>query len=302
MYPPFFTVIEQVHVEPLATLCLTLAILFIVRAFRGRGRDHLWAGFALGVLALSRVEYGYALAACFVIACLSMVWTRRSSAAVTARRCVLGTGVGLLLCVPWLTYTYSLTHKVFYWGNAGGLSLYWMAVPGNLGDWHSDTGFTVATLAPDRPFLTRLQSLPPLAQDTRLQSVAIKDIKRDPKHYLSNVLNNLDRLVFNSPYTATQEKARTLLYALPNAILLGLLTISSLIAVRCRRRIRNEQPEFVPIAALTVIAFLVHVPVAAYARFVIPLIPALLWLTIAVIAPSVQLRSRSRATPSAIPV
>jgi hypothetical protein len=73
-----------------------------------------------------------------------------------------------------------------------------------------------------------------------------------------------------------------MLYAVPNAILLGALVLACLIAVRTRRRLGAE---LVPIAVLLVLAFVVHVPVAAYARFVVPLVPAAAWLIFAVVAP-----------------
>src|SRR5579871_2246859 len=142
LYLPFFTVIGDIYVEPLATLCLTLAVFFLVRGGR---LDHCWAGVALAALALGRVEYGYVLAAALLLSGAWLVVLRRSPA---ARRATIAAAVALLLCTPWLGYTYSLTHKPFYWGNSGGDSLYWMSAPGNLGDWHSGTEvFTLPQLA-----------------------------------------------------------------------------------------------------------------------------------------------------------
>lgn len=48
-------------------------------------------------------------------------------------------GLALLICSPYLVYTYALTGKIFYWGNSGGLSLYWMSSPHpqEFGDWHN---------------------------------------------------------------------------------------------------------------------------------------------------------------------
>ena len=123
----------MIRVEPLATLCFTLAAFFMVRSFRGGQRDHVWAGVALAALALSRVEYGYVLLAALL---LSGVWLLVSRRAPMARRSVTALLVALLLCTPWLLYTYSLTSRPFYWGNSGGLSLYWMSAPENLGDYH----------------------------------------------------------------------------------------------------------------------------------------------------------------------
>jgi 4-amino-4-deoxy-L-arabinose transferase-like glycosyltransferase len=295
LYLPFFTVIGDIYVEPLATLCFTLVVFFTVRSVRGGGRDHLWAGVALAVLALSRVEYGYVLLALLV---LSGVWLIASRRSPLARRSTLAAAVALLLCAPWLAYTYSLTSKPFYWGNSGGLSLYWMTAPGNLGDWHSGKEvFAIPQLAADRPLFTTLEHLKPLDQDEKLQHVAFRNIRDDPVHYLGNVANNVDRLLFNFPYSYTtrsplsftREKASSIVYAVPNALLLGLLAVALVAGVRMRRRLG---PEILPIAVLVVLGFAVHVPLAAYARFVTPLVPAAVLLVIATLS-----AARSDATP-----
>ncbi len=288
LYLPFFTVIGDIYVEPLATLCLTLAVFFMVRSFRGGRHDHLWAGMALALLALSRVEYGYVLLAALV---LSGVWLLASRRSPMARRNTIAAAVALVLCTPWLGYTYSLTSKPFYWGNSGGLSLYWMSAPGNLGDWHSGTEVsTVPQLAADRPLFTELRRLKPADQDERLQHVAFRNMRNDPLHYLANIGNNVGRLLFNTPYSFgaakaplsfTREKNGAVIYAVPNALLLGLLAIALVVGIRMRRRIGAE---IVPIAVLVVLAFVVHVPLAAYARFVIPLAPAAAWLVLATLS------------------
>jgi 4-amino-4-deoxy-L-arabinose transferase-like glycosyltransferase len=286
LYLPFFAVIGDIYVEPLATLCLTLVVFFTVRSWRGGRRDHLWAGVALAVLALSRVEYGYVLLAVLVLSGISLIAPRGSA---QARRCTLAAAVALLLCVPWLAYTYSLTSKPFYWGNSGGLSLYWMSAPG-VGDWHSGKEvFTIPQLAPDRPLFTELERLKPLAQDEKLQHLAFRNIRDDPTHYLANVANNVERLLFNSPYSYTsrspfsftREKAGSVIYAVPNALLLGLLAIALVVAARMRPRLGAE---LVPVAVLVVLGFAVHVPLAAYARLVTPLAPAAALLVLATLS------------------
>ncbi len=278
-YLPFFPHMRAVYVEALATLCFTLAVYFMVRSFRGGRRDHLWAGLALGWLALSRVEYGYVLVACLLI---SAVWLLVRRASLPARHSLIACAIGLVMCVPWLSYTYSVTHKPFYWGDSGGWNLFWMSAPGT-GDWQSP--LTVATrpqLAVDRATIAAVKRLPPLEQDPRLTHIAIQNIRHNPKHYLANIVNNVGRLVFNSPYSYTNEKSSAMLYGVPNAILLGALVISALAAMRTRRRLAVG---LAPISIFILLGFLIHVPLAAEARFIVPLIPATAWLVFAVLAP-----------------
>jgi 4-amino-4-deoxy-L-arabinose transferase-like glycosyltransferase len=287
LYVPFVTVIGDVGSEALATLCFTAAVAFWLRALRGGRWDHLWAAVALAALALTRVEYGWVLIAAVL---LSGIWWATARASRPARLATITTGVALLLCVPWLAYTYSLTDKPVYWGNSGGLSLYWMSAPNNLGDWH-DIGDALANprFGAARPQLAKVAALKPLDQDTRLQHDAIQNIKDDPKHYISNLVNNLGRLVFNAPYTFTQQKASFMFYAVPNALLMTLLLIAAAVAIRVRTRLA---PGLLPIAVLTALGFAVHVPVAAYPRFVIPLVPIAVWLAIAILAPRIRLELR----------
>jgi hypothetical protein len=128
-------------------------------------------------------------------------------------------------------------------------------------------------------------------------------MRNDPPHYLANVGRNVGRLLFNlpysfgaakSPFSFTREKKGALVYAVPNALLLGLLAVALAVAIRTRRRLG---PEIVPIAVLIVLGFVVHVPVASYARFVIPLVPAAAWLVLAVLAAPVRPQRRDGARP-----
>jgi hypothetical protein len=290
-YVPFFTTIGHIHVEPLAALWFTLAAFFMIRSFRGGRRDHLWAGVALALLALSRVEYGYVLLAGLLLGGVWMLALRRSRA---ARRSTVAMAVALVLCTPWLAYTYSLTSKPFYWGDSGGLSLYWMTAPGNIGDFHSDNeAITVPQLAAARVVIKKMNRMKTLDRDGYLQHVAIQNIKNHPKHYLTNVVANIGRLLFNAPYSYANQQAKgtspswgMMIYAVPNAILIGLLAIAAFVAVKVRRRLG---PEILPIAVFMALAFAVHVPAAAYGRFLIPQIPVAAWLVIAILAPNVRL-------------
>jgi 4-amino-4-deoxy-L-arabinose transferase-like glycosyltransferase len=286
LYLPFFMIQGIIWVEPLATLALMLALFFIARSLRGGRRDHIWAGVALALLALTRPEYGYVLLIAAVLACLWLLASRRSPA---ARSSTLAVVLALVLCTPWLAYTYSLTSKPFYWGNSGGLSLYWMTAPGNLGDWHHfSEGLTSPRLAANRAVFAKLAPLDPVAQDTQLTHIAIQNIKHDPKHYLTNVVNNIDRLIFNSPYSFTNEKASPMFFAIPNGILIGLLSLAVAVAIAARRRLR---PEILPVAVFMVLGFAVHVPLAAYARFAVPLVPVIAWLILALLSPHIRLNS-----------
>jgi Dolichyl-phosphate-mannose-protein mannosyltransferase len=290
-YLPFFTVLGHIYVEPLTTLCLTLIALFTVRAYRGGRHDHLWAGLALGVLALSRVEYGYVLLALIL---LGVIWLLVSHAAV-ARRLTLGALVGLLLCIPWLAYTYTLSGRPFYWGNSGGLSLYWMTSPDSFGEWRNpDEVLNNPQFSSDRRVFRAVERLKPLDQDSRLEHVAIENIKSNPTHYVRNVVYNVARLFFSAPSTGYVPKGSLLLWGIPNGILLGLLTIAAVAAIAFRR---VRDPALIPLAALLILGFAIHVPVAALPRFTVPLVPLAVLTVIAALGPVWTAASRYYASP-----
>jgi len=91
------------------------------------------AGFYLGYLALTKIFFGYVLLVGGIFSLLVLVMEEETP--------FKKNGFGLFPvpdpCLPYLFYTYQLTHKIFYWGDSGGLSLYAMSspYPGELGDW-----------------------------------------------------------------------------------------------------------------------------------------------------------------------
>jgi 4-amino-4-deoxy-L-arabinose transferase-like glycosyltransferase len=303
LYLPFYAVLGPLHVEPLATLLFTLGVLFTVGLVRGFPRAEWGAGLAFGLLALSRAEYGWALTIGTGAVLLWLLVRRRSA---LARRLAVAGCVGLACCLPWLAYTYSLTGRAPYWGNSGGLSLYWMSAPtrGNLGDWHppfisagdSFLSSNAPAVRPNLPVFASVMRLPPLEQDFRLQELALRNILDHPTVYAANLVNNASRLVFNFPYSFSAQSRRPLIYALPQGVLLGALVVAGAVLARDRRRVR---PEVVAVGVLLLLGFAIHLPVAAYGRFVVPLVPAAVWLAVVTLAPRYGPAGHGEARPAA---
>lgn len=289
LYPPFYIVDWAILSEPLAILLFTLAAFFLVRSIRTGGWATLGAGIALGGLALVRIEYGWVLALGLV---LSGAWWAARRGTPAARRCVAVFAVAIVFCLPWLSYTYSLTHRVFYWGNSGGLSLYWMAAPAGMGDWHimptlqflGQPRAVVFRVAPwlrgSVSTLMRIDRLAPLAQDPALERAAISEGERHIGGDLLHLAENISRLLFNSPYADTPTVSGDVLrFAGSNLLLLVLLAVS--LAVARRRRVSAEGAV---VAILVAVGFLIHVPAAGDGRFLFPLVPAACWLIVRTLA------------------
>jgi hypothetical protein len=240
------------------------------------------AGLSLGALVMTRLEYGWVITAALAAALawwLIALARSRAAPVVTRvpRRWALVCALGLLACVPWLTYTHAITGHLFYWGNSGGLSLYWMSAPGPspLGEWHAPhTVLSAPALASYRPFFNYLATLAPLQRDLEFQHVAIVNALAHPASYALNMVANVGRMFIGLPFPFT----------LPAAVIAGLIIINGALLIGVvaagrsliRRRARLPR-EAVPFLLFAAIGLAVHLLPTAEPRMVVPLIPVPIW-------------------------
>jgi 4-amino-4-deoxy-L-arabinose transferase-like glycosyltransferase len=296
LYVPFLGLLSSLHSEVLAVFFMVVGMLGLAR-FLDRGGVQWLAvgGVGLAGLALTRVAYGWVLTLALVV--LGVWWLARRSG--PAGRAAAVVGLALALCVPWLTYTYAKTDRVLVWGNSGSLSLYWMTSPheGDLGDWHqAHLVFTDPELAPHREFFEGLRGLTLAEQNAEIEREALRNIADHPLSYAENVVANVSRMLFNSPYSRTPQQTNDVFYAVSNAILLGAAVLCALVLVPRRRTLPPETGVF---ATLAVTAFGLHALVAAYPRMLAPIVPLLVWLTMLSLVESGLL---TRAAPRGRPV
>jgi hypothetical protein len=231
---------------------------------------------------MTRLEYGWvitgALAAGLAWWLIARIRHGPPERARAARRWTVICALALLACAPWLAYTYSITGHFFYWGNSGGISLYWMSSPSpsQLGQWHaSHTVYSDPALAAYRPFFHYLATLGPLRADLKLQHVAIAQALGHPAKYALNLLANVGRMFFGFPFSFTLSAAVIAgLIAFNGALIAGTVA-----AGRSLLRARTPlPPEAVPFLILLAIGLIVHLLPTAEPRLVVPLIPVPLWL------------------------
>jgi hypothetical protein len=283
LYAPAVYVLGTVAKEPLALLLSISALDGTARYLSNGRRGHaVLAGLTLGALAMTRLEYGWVMTGCLAA---GIVWWlvarfRRGPAGRTraARRWTAICALGLLACAPWLAYTYALTGHLFYWGNSGGISLYWMSSPSpsQLGQWHaSHTVFADPALAAYRRFFHYLATLGPVQRDLKLQHVALVQALGHPAKYALNLLANVGRMFVGFPFS----------FALPAAVIAGLIAFNGallagvLAATRSLLRARSSMPpETVPFLLFAGLGLVVHLLPTAEPRMVVPLIPVPLWL------------------------
>ena len=276
LYWPTFPLLPTLHSEPPALAFLVgFMLAFTLDLRRPRPLTLFAASSSLAALAVTRVVFGWVLLATLVLA-LAIFLVRRSSA---CKRLAVATAIALALTSPWLLYTYEVTGKPFYWASSGDLSLYWMSspYPGDLGDLHMPEEVRLKKdLAPHRPFFDRLEGLNEVEADEQLQAEALRLIRQHPLAYVENVAANMSRLWFRTPFSYTPQKLSTTFYILPNAFLLVGLVASAAIIARSRRRL----PEFVPFALFLACGIGILVPLFALPRYLVPLVPVMLWLIV----------------------
>lgn len=284
LYGPAYYVIGTVSKDPLA-LVLSISSLDATARFLkyGRPRYALIGGLSLGALTMTRLEYGWVIMAALAV---GLVWwglarvRHRASDKRTevARRWALVSAVGLLACMPWLIYTYRITGHVFYWGNSGGISLYWMSSPASsqLGEWHAPhTVLTDSALAGYRPFFHYLATLRPLQRDLKLEHVALLQALAHPAKYALNLLANVGRTFAGFPFSFTLPAWLIAgLIAFNGALLAGVVAAGAAL-----RRARASLPrEAIPFMVFAALGFAVHILPSAEPRMVLPFIPVLIWL------------------------
>ena len=276
LYVPFFSVVPQVHKEPLCILLVVMSMLALSRALAS-GRPLLLAaaGLSLSAVVMVRLEYGWVVLALLVIA--GVAWALRRSSP-TARRLVAIAAIAVAGCVPWLAYTQHLTGQPLFWGTSAGLSLFWMSptLPGETGQWHEPAKVAGdPAVAAYAPLFRRLASLHPLESDRRLRELALANIRARPLAYARNLAANAARLVFSVPMRPRLPVLGIAVYVLFNSLVVGGVAWAA--AVLWRRR-GALAPETAPIALFAALAIAVHLPTSASPRMFLPVVPALLWL------------------------
>jgi 4-amino-4-deoxy-L-arabinose transferase-like glycosyltransferase len=272
-YLPFFLLLRRVGDDALAVLLAAL-VAHRVALWHATQRtsDVFLAGLFLGLLALTRVEFGYLLALWLVLAGLCFLVLRKSRA--TARFALIACVVGLATCAPYLAYTYTATHRVFYWSDSGGAQLYWMATgrTSDLGDWHNWTEvFSNPHLAAYRPFYRTLGSMSPVARDSKLRTIALHNIARDPTLYARNLVFNAERQVLNLPYSYTPTRWRNLIFfGVPSITLIVLFLFS---VARLLRRRTPHHDEMALFVVFVITTFGLHTLVAVQARMFATVVP-----------------------------
>ena len=239
-YYPSLEMIFSVYTETLAWFLISLLCLLIIKNLSVQDKrwgSMLLTSFVISYLAMTKIIFGYVIVGIFLIALIFSYFQYYRAKAFKLSFIFF---FAFLFCTPWLSYTYHLTHKVFYWGNSGNMSLYTMSTPfsDELGDWK-----TMSSLRENpnhKLFIDSLVKLYPIEQDEAFKKQAIMYIKKHPTKYLQNWVANIGRLLFSYPNTGKYQSISTFYTLLPNMFLLVFMIMALWMHILFPRKVPFE--------------------------------------------------------------
>ncbi len=203
--------------EPFIIFLISLFVLSIIRSFNGQINKFVFlSGFILGYIALTKVIFGYVLLFLLIWNVLLLIRNRKEN---DYRKTALILLIAFITVMPYLLYTYNLTGRFYYWGNSGGMSLYWMSNPceQEYGSWINEklnqkeiisTNGCSGTLLKmnHQKDIDEVLKYTGVQKDDAYKRIAIQNIKNHPVKYTKNVLANISCLLFDFPQTYTYQR------------------------------------------------------------------------------------------------
>jgi hypothetical protein len=232
----------------------------------------LVSSFLLSYLCLTKIIFGYVILVAGLIFILLSLVNKSRKVKISIFLFILS----ILFSLPYLTYTYSITHKIYYWGNSGGDSMYWMSSPyqDEFGSWQSMSFESESIRKNHSAFFESISGLKGIDRDTALKNKAVENIKRYPKKYLINWFSNIERLLFNFPISHEYQK--------PNFMLVPMILLSSVMVFLIYPTIKfaGHIPfEIIFLLIFSLIYIFISSLVAVYIRQFVILFPVVgLWI------------------------
>ncbi len=276
--------------EALTIFIITSIIYLLSKLTKEKNNTHtILLGVAIGYLVLTKIIFAYVLLALWILFLLFRLGKSfLPSIQTTNTKLLMSLSIALLFIMPYLLYTYSLTGKVFYLGNSGGMSLYWMSTPhpGEFGDWNN-ADFDANCFSNIQPCnasifaknhqenFNYIYQFKGVERDDKFKEIAIKNIKAHPTKYIKNCIANQSRMWFGIPNSYLYQRDATLFRILPN-----MLILSSLLLTLVLWSINWKQ---IPIKIHFLVLFLLlylflSTLVSAYPRNLYVIVPIILFL------------------------
>lgn len=239
----YFPVYEKIPL--ILTECLTWFLISVIGYLFLRfskekelSKNILWLyAVVIAFLVITKVVFGYVI---IVMLLISLILFLLPGFRSSAKKFTYIFALSFLLCVPYLGYTYSVTHKVFYWTNSGGWSLFNMSAPypNDWGDWKDNP--QMLQNPNYKVFVDSLLKLHPMDRDSVYKAKAIENIKHYPKKYLANCVANLGRMFFSYPFTNMQQDVKTYFTIIPNMFVVVFMVITLGLSIIYYKKLPQE--------------------------------------------------------------
>jgi hypothetical protein len=226
-----FSLVPYLLTEPLTIFLISLISFTLIKYFPEKKVPFsiiLILSVLLAFLALTKIIFGYVLLFASIISFTIFVFANNNKNKNTLYLFLLA----LFFCTPYLYYTYTLTGKCFYWGDSGGMSLYWMTTPfpNEHGDWNNFDFIIEGKVQKNlkknhEEFFNQISKLNSIQKDEAFKKRALSNILKYPEKYFNNWLANIERMLFGYPFSYRSQL--TNFKAIPNmfVFVLGVLLL-----------------------------------------------------------------------------
>ena len=240
IYPPLLREMFFLHSEIFSVFILSVCIFLSVKIFNDESRKKylILLSFLLAYLAVTKVIFGYVYSFILIISVVLYFFRKNK---LYFKKTIFIYLLALVFCLPYLIYTYSLTGRVFFWGNTGGINLYYATSPysGEYGDWYGKNIFLDNPQAVEnhKNMLTATDSMKVLQKDNYMREQGIKNFFSHPAKYFYNWFCSAGRIMFNYPYSYSLQKPGTYFFIIPNMFLFVILFFALITGFRKRKKI-----------------------------------------------------------------
>jgi hypothetical protein len=219
-YPATIKLLPLLFTEPLVFYLVCAYAYNTFRLFKTASysfKTILLTAFLLASIALTKVIFGYVIVVGLLLFGLCAVIKKSNE----LKKTLLVYVFALFFYLAYLIHTYTITDQFFYWGNAGGMQLYWMSspYPEELGDWYSFSEKIPNYTRYHKEFIDTLTDLNYVERDKALKNKAIDNICHNPKKYVYNWIANISRLLFEYPRSYFTKPSNHLYYYWPNVFI-----------------------------------------------------------------------------------
>lgn len=299
LYYTAYIQLPDIYTEPLVYFLISLLILCTTKAYHQLEIRFVWySGLVLGYIVLTKIIFGYVVLVMLPGAIVLYLIKTRS---VNYKKSVHILATAFITFSPWLVYTYSITGRPLYFGNSGGVLLYWMSTPydSETGDWkESDltTSYRAGAHVPDNAnrllkeyhYSSHKEILKHqgVERDEAYKKAAIDNIKAHPVKYFKNWLANIGRLLYDFPNSYVYQTPLQL-FKLPTNSITVLLSLACLVPTLMYWRKIPFGIRFLLI--LTLVYLGPSTLLSAYSRFFNIIVPILLFWIVYIIQKTISI-------------